>query len=113
MTTTVNHCGSKWAGEAPDTVADLLAMLAKEPLDPRFEEHGDFATHGDPALPRGVTRFWGDKTPTEAEARSAKAASLRASAANLRALAARGMSPRKYGKAADRLEAEAAELEQP
>lgn len=38
----VQHIGSKWAGEQSDTVADLLKLLETEPLDPRFEEFGNF-----------------------------------------------------------------------
>ena len=49
--------GSKWAGQAPDTVAHLLAVLAAEPLDvARFGR--DFATNieGRP----GWVSFWGN-----------------------------------------------------
>jgi len=34
--------GSKWAGETPDSVADLLLVLAAHPLDRKFEEFGNF-----------------------------------------------------------------------
>lgn len=34
--------GSHWAGEDPDSVEQLLAVLAKEPLDPTFERYGNF-----------------------------------------------------------------------
>lgn len=34
--------GSKWAGEEEDDVQDLLAVLAEHPLDPRFEDYGNF-----------------------------------------------------------------------
>ena len=33
----VMSCGSKWAGDEPNDVSVLLDMLAKHPLDPRFE----------------------------------------------------------------------------
>ena len=42
MTTTINSNGSKWAGQAPDTVADLLKVLSSHPLDRTFEEYGNF-----------------------------------------------------------------------
>ena len=35
--------GSKWAGQAPDSVEDLVAVLAENPLDPKFEGYGNFA----------------------------------------------------------------------
>ena len=50
--------------------------------------------------------------PTPDEARASDVLRLRRSAANLRDLAARGMSTRKFTREADRLEAEAAALEQ-
>lgn len=54
--------------------------------------------------------FWNEPAPTEREKAEAKAKTLLASAANLRDLAARGMSTRKYTRAAEKLEAEAAAL---
>lgn len=42
MTEIVSN-GSKWAGEAPDTVDQLLAVMAEHPLDRRFERYGNFA----------------------------------------------------------------------
>lgn len=36
--------GSKWHGDAPDSIDQLLAVLASEPLDPSFEEYGNFVT---------------------------------------------------------------------
>ena len=55
--------GSTWAGEAPDSLETLLAVLTREPLDPRFEEYGNFAI--DLSLeqrdqPPGTIRFWGN-----------------------------------------------------
>ena len=41
--------GSKWAGEEPDTIAELLERLATCTLDPRFEAYGDFAHEEDDA----------------------------------------------------------------
>ena len=55
--------------------------------------------------------YWDEPEPTESEARLARAATLRRSAANLRDLAARGMSSRKFTRAAAALEAEATALE--
>jgi len=43
----VEVCGSKWAGEKPDKVSSLFAMLAKEPLDPSFERYGNFFYRAD------------------------------------------------------------------
>jgi hypothetical protein len=34
--------GSKWAGQEEDDVSELLRMLAAHPLDPTFEEYGNF-----------------------------------------------------------------------
>jgi hypothetical protein len=34
--------GSKWAGQAPDTIDTLIDVLGRETLDPRFEDYGDF-----------------------------------------------------------------------
>ncbi|MCR4307490.1 MAG: hypothetical protein NUV80_02940 [Candidatus Berkelbacteria bacterium] len=34
--------GSKWAGESPDDVANLLQVLTETPLDPSFENYGNF-----------------------------------------------------------------------
>ena len=37
MTTTINSNGSKWAGQAPDSIEKLLDVLAFDVLDRRFE----------------------------------------------------------------------------
>jgi hypothetical protein len=42
MTTIIVSTGSKWLGEAPDSIETLLAVLAHEPLDYRFEPYGNF-----------------------------------------------------------------------
>ena len=34
--------GSKWAGQEPDTLEQLLEVLKTEPLDPTFEQYGNF-----------------------------------------------------------------------
>ena len=55
MTTTIISNGSKWAGEAPDIIDDLLEVLASQPLDRRFEMSGNFIEPFN-----GETRFWGN-----------------------------------------------------
>ena len=45
--------GSKWAGEAPDSIALLLDVLSREPLDPTFELYGNFIQ---PDLPESYIR---------------------------------------------------------
>ena len=49
--------GSKWAGQAPDTLADLVSVLATHPLDVARFPHG-FAYNmvGRP----GWVMFWGN-----------------------------------------------------
>lgn len=49
MTTKIIFNGSKWAGEAPDSVEKLLEVLARETLDPKFERYGDFGPRVDDA----------------------------------------------------------------
>jgi hypothetical protein len=49
--------GSKWAGDSPDTVEQLLAVLDREPLNPSFEEYGNFY-YFVPEL--GRWRVWGN-----------------------------------------------------
>ena len=44
MTTVILSNGSKWAGQAPDTVDDLLDVLQKYALDRTFEKYGNFIT---------------------------------------------------------------------
>lgn len=39
---TILSNGSKWYGEEPDTIDKLLEILATEPLDPSFEDYGNF-----------------------------------------------------------------------
>lgn len=38
----ISSNGSKWAGESPDSLQDLFERLATHPLDPSFEDYGDF-----------------------------------------------------------------------
>jgi hypothetical protein len=56
--------------------------------------------------------FWDAPSKTAAEQAREKAVNLRRSAKNLRELAERGMQPRKFAKEADRMEQEAAALEE-
>lgn len=44
MGTEIISNGSKWAGQAPDTVEQLLTVLATQPLDSTFEDYGNFIT---------------------------------------------------------------------
>lgn len=34
--------GSKWAGEQPDSIEQLIKVLEQYPLDPTFEKYGNF-----------------------------------------------------------------------
>ena len=47
MTTTIHSNGSKWAGEDPDTIEQLIAVLGREHLDPKFELYGGFIQRGE------------------------------------------------------------------
>jgi hypothetical protein len=37
--------GSKWYGQEPDTIEQLLEVLKNYPLDPMFEEYGNFISN--------------------------------------------------------------------
>lgn len=59
--------GSQQYGQEPATVGELLELLKKEPLDPTFEEYGNFADNcpiscktDKPMLPAGWWSFWGN-----------------------------------------------------
>ena len=53
---TITANGSRWFGQEPAPVDELLAVLAAEPLSRRFEIYGNFIiADGD-----GSTRFWGN-----------------------------------------------------
>jgi len=39
-TTTINSNGSKWAGEAPDSIEKLVEVLKENALDPMFSDYG-------------------------------------------------------------------------
>lgn len=56
MTTTINSNGSKWAGEAPDTIDDLLKALASNPLHWGFDGNLIYPLENMP----GTTRFCGN-----------------------------------------------------
>lgn len=55
METRINSNGSKWAGQAPDTIEQLLDVLNNYALDRRFEEGGNFIMDREPGV-----RFWGN-----------------------------------------------------
>jgi hypothetical protein len=59
----INSNGPKWAGDLPDTLDHLLEVLAREPLDPTFEQYGNFAINlslEQRDQPPGTIRFWGN-----------------------------------------------------
>lgn len=56
MATQITSNGSKWCGEAPDTIEDLFHTLQTETLHPMFERFGNFVEEA----PSGLVRFWGN-----------------------------------------------------
>ena len=58
MTTKIISNGSKFAGEALDTLDQLKERLRTETLDPMFEDYGCFAINV-PSRP-GFVQFWGN-----------------------------------------------------
>lgn len=56
LNTYINSNGSRWYGEAPATIEDLLNVLKIKTLDRWFELHGNFILEGD----EGTTRFFGN-----------------------------------------------------
>jgi hypothetical protein len=69
--TTIHSNGSKWAGQQPDSIETLLAVLAETPLDPAFENYGAFfyrlddpehgyPTEKDRGTAAGVVQFFGN-----------------------------------------------------
>jgi hypothetical protein len=53
--TTITSNGSKWYGEAPDSIDKLLEVLKENTLDPRFIEYGNFII-----ADVGSVRFFGN-----------------------------------------------------
>jgi len=43
MSITISSNGSKWAGQAPDTIDQLIEVLGAETLNPEFEMFGNFS----------------------------------------------------------------------
>lgn len=66
MATQITSNGSKWAGEQPDNIETLLAVLAEHPLDRVFESYGNFVTpnpvnmRGEPVGGPGSVSFFGN-----------------------------------------------------
>ena len=60
MSTTIHSNGSHLAGEEPDTIMELLAVLQAYTLEPMFERNGDFIIDSDPVLPFKTVRFFGN-----------------------------------------------------
>jgi hypothetical protein len=63
----INHNGSRWAGEEPADLAELLDLLATTPLRPDFEQYGNFITEqaisctdDKPLFAPGFVKFWGN-----------------------------------------------------
>lgn len=54
--TQVHSNGSKWMGEALDTIEDLCKVLEVHTLNPLFEDYGNFAS----METEGVTHFFGN-----------------------------------------------------
>jgi hypothetical protein len=65
MTTTIHSNGSKWAGEAPDSIEKLLEVLGTHVLDRRFEgpeptTFVEVSKVGEKWAVPGTTRFFGN-----------------------------------------------------
>lgn len=53
--------GSKWYGQEPDSIEQLVELLRTSPLDPSFEGHGNFAYPiEDSNGPTGEWQVWGN-----------------------------------------------------
>ena len=59
--------GSKWAGQQPDSIEELLNVLDKYTLDPTFEKYGNFINSNPEWLKpeaveeyKGCTKFFGN-----------------------------------------------------
>lgn len=55
---TIFSNGSKWNGQDPDTLERLLEVLGTTPLDPSFEDYGNFAYTED--IQEGNVRLFGN-----------------------------------------------------
>lgn len=58
MSLTIVSNGSKWAGQEPDSVEKLLEVLATTPLDPTFEDYGNFVLR--PCKNKPCWSVWGN-----------------------------------------------------
>ncbi len=63
----INSNGSKWYGQEPDGIPELLKALKKYTLDPSFEKYGNFVDHNPKYIGKktqeklnGCTRFFGN-----------------------------------------------------
>ena len=55
--------GSKWAGEQPDSIEQLIKVLEQYPLDPTFEKYGNFIVSNPNKIDHkyaGCTVFFGN-----------------------------------------------------
>ena len=52
----IRYNGSKWAGQEPDTLDVLFRLLAVEPLNPLFEQYGNFVQEMD----KEMVECWGN-----------------------------------------------------
>lgn len=55
MSTTIKNNGSRFRGQEPGTLEELLVVLQVQPLDPRFEPYANFREEA-----QGQTVFWGN-----------------------------------------------------
>lgn len=99
------HCTQELPKRTADTMSDAIAIASPEGRMSKRAAHSASARLHTALF--GGYDFNAKHVPTARE----QAATLRQSAANLRELAARGMSQRKFTKDAERLEVEAARLE--
>jgi len=51
----INSNGSKWNGQEPDTIEDLIKVLNTYPLDPTFEDYGNFVNNSPVWLKKEAT----------------------------------------------------------
>lgn len=60
MATHINSNGSKWAGQAPDSIETLIKVLNESPLDRVFEMYGNFIKDRDDEYRPGMVNFFGN-----------------------------------------------------